>query len=86
MPKLYKLICSIINALPIDINFDLSQFASFFESILQNSQQSNSDFILNENDNQSNFLVSQKVTTLFTQTTESAFKKSKNQRTDEQRN
>lgn len=87
-PKLHKLICSGINDLPVGINFDLSQSASFSQSTSQSSQQSNVESILSEEDSQLSFLGSQEVTptTSFTQTNEPAFKKSKNKRaTDSQR-
>lgn len=73
-------ICSAINDLPIDINFDLSQSASFSQPTPQISQQSNTESRLSENDDQSNFLVSQEVTptTSFTQTTERVSKKPRN--------
>ncbi len=79
MPKLHKLICSSIDDLPADINFDLSQSASFFQSTPQRSQQSNAKSVLDEDDSQSSFLASQEITptTSFTQTTEPVFKKSK---------
>lgn len=84
MPILYELICSAIDDLPAGINFDLSQSASFSQSTLQGSQQSNAaDSILGEEDeSQSSFLASQEVTptTSFTQANEPAFKKPKNQR------
>ncbi len=84
MPKLHKLICSAIDDLPAGINLDLSQSASFSQSIPQGSQQSNAaDSILGEEDeSQSSFLASQEVTptTSFTQTTERASKRPKNQR------
>ena len=81
-PKLHKLICSGIDDLPAGINFDLSQSASFFQSTPQSLQQSNAESILGEDDSQSSFLASQEITptTSFTQTTEPAFKKSKNKR------
>ncbi|KAI9759188.1 MAG: hypothetical protein M1835_000442 [Candelina submexicana] len=82
IPILHKKICSAINDLPADINFDLSQSASFPRSSPQSSQQSNADSVLGKDDSQSSFLVSQEVTptTSYTQTTEPAFKKPKNKR------
>ena len=86
-PKLHKLICSGIDDLPAGINFDLSQSASFSQSTPQSSQQSNVESILGEDDSQSSFLASQEVTptTSFTQATEPAFKKPRNQRANGQR-
>lgn len=82
MPKLHELICSGIDELPAGINFDLSRSASFSQSIPQNLQQSNADSALDDNDSQSSSLASQEVTptTSFTQATEPAFKKPRNQR------
>jgi len=80
--KLHRMICSAIDDLPAGINFDLSQSASFSQSTPQSSQQSNAESILGEDDGQSSFLASQEVTptTSFTQTTEPAPKKPRNQR------
>ncbi len=80
--KLHKLICSGIDDLPADINFDLSQSASFAQSTPQSSQQSNVGSVLGEDDSQSSFLASPEITptTSFTQTTERASKKPRNQR------
>ena len=80
--KIHKLISSGIDDLPAGINFDLSQSASFSQSIPQSSQQSNAESILGEDDSQSSILASQEVTptTSFTQATEPAFKKPRNQR------
>ena len=85
--KLHKLICSTIDDLSSDISFDLSQSASFSQSTSQNSQQSNTESMLSEDDSHLSFLNSQDVTpnTSSTHTNESAFKKPKNQRADEQR-
>jgi len=82
MPIQHKRICSAIDNLPADINFDLSQSASFSQSTPQSSQQSNAESILGEDDGQSSFLASQEVTpnTSFTQTTEPVSKKPRNQR------
>ena len=73
--KLHKIICSGIDDLPAYINIDLSQSAP------QSSQQSNAESILGEDDNQASFLGSQQntPTTSFTQTTEQASKKPRNQ-------
>lgn len=78
-PNLHKLICSGIDDLPDDINFSLSQSASFSQPTPQRSQQSAAEFVLGEDDSQSSFLASQEVTPAasFTQITESAFKKPK---------
>ena len=72
--KLHKLICSAIDDLPADINFNLPQSASFSQSTPQSLQQSNVESILDEDDGQSSFLTSQEVTptTSFTQKTEPA--------------
>ena len=80
--KLHELICSAINDLPADLTFDLSQSASFSQSIPPSSQQSNANSVPGENDSQSSFLASKEVTptTSFTQATEPAFKKPRNQR------
>ncbi|KAL8698607.1 MAG: hypothetical protein Q9201_006476 [Fulgogasparrea decipioides] len=80
MPKLHKLICSAIDDLPAGINFDLSQSASFSQSVPQSSQQSNAESTLGEDDSHFSFLASQEVTppTSLTQATEPAFKKPKN--------
>ncbi|KAL9123660.1 MAG: hypothetical protein Q9217_006929 [Psora testacea] len=82
MPKLYKLISSAIDNLPADINFDLSQSASFSRSTPQSSRQSNVESAVSEVESQSSFLVSQEVTptTSFIQATEPALKKPRNQR------
>ena len=81
---IHKLICSGIDDLPAGINFDLSQSASFSQPTPHGSQQSNAaDSILGEEDeSQLSFLASQEVTptTSFTQTTERASKKPRNQR------
>jgi len=84
MPLHLKRICSAIDELPPDINFDLSQAASFSQSEPQSSQQSNAEYtwMPEEDDSQSSLVGSQEVTptTSFTQTTERASKKSRNQR------
>ncbi|KAI4230586.1 MAG: hypothetical protein L6R40_007998 [Gallowayella cf. fulva] len=78
MPILHKRICSAIEDLPAGINFDLSQSASFSQSTPQSSQQSNVESTLGEDDS---FLASQEVTpTSFTQATEPAFKRPRNER------
>lgn len=86
-PKVHKLICSAIDDLPVGINFDLSQSASFFQSTPQGSQQSNAESILGEEDSQSSFLGAQEVTpsTSFTPENEPAFKRPRNKRADGQR-
>jgi len=84
MPIHHKRICSAIDDLPPDIDFSLSQSASFSQSGPQSSQQSNAEstFMLDEDDSQSSAVGSQEVTptTSFTQTTERASKKPRNQR------
>jgi len=74
----HKRICSAINDLSSDIDFNLSQSASFLQSESQSSQQSNVKFTLMNEDDSS----LQEVTSiiLFTQTIERASKKSRNQR------
>ncbi|KAL9616322.1 MAG: hypothetical protein Q9160_008801 [Pyrenula sp. 1 TL-2023] len=81
MPLHIKRICSAVDDLPPDIDFELSQSASFSQSTPQSSQQSNAESILGEDDSQSSFLASQEVTptTSFTQA-ERASKKPRNQR------
>lgn len=85
--KLHKMICSGIDDLPDGISFDLSQPASFSGSTPQNSQQSNAESLPGEDDDQMSLLASQEVTptTSFTQATEPAFKKPRNQRAGGQR-
>ncbi len=82
--KLHKIICSGIDDLPADIDFDLSQFASFSQPGPQSSLQSDveSTYMLDEDDNQSGAVGLQEITptTSFTQTTERASKKPRNQR------
>jgi len=82
MPLHIKRICSAIDDLPPDIDFDLSQSASFSQSEPQSSQQSNVGSMLGQDDSQSSFLGSQEIppTTSFTQTTERASKKPRNHR------
>jgi len=82
MPIQHKRIRSAIDDLPADINFDLSQSASFSQSTPQSSQQSNAESLLGEDDGQSSFLAWQEVTpaTSSTQTTERVSKKPRNQR------
>ena len=77
--KFHELICSGIDDLSADINFDLSQF--FSQSTPQNSQQSNTESALSEHDSQLSFLSLQEVTSItsFTQTLKSAFKKLRNE-------
>ena len=76
--KLHKRICSAIDSLPADINFDLSQSASFSQATPPQSSQRSMD----EDDIQSGILTSQEVTpdTSFAQSAEPAFKKSKSER------
>ena len=82
MPKLHTSICSTIDDLPADINFDFSQSASFSQSTPQSSHRSDVGSMFDEDDSQSRFLASQQLTptTSFTQTTERASKKPRNQR------
>ncbi|MCJ1352074.1 MAG: hypothetical protein MMC33_002058 [Icmadophila ericetorum] len=84
MPLHLKRICSAIDELPSDINFDLSQVASFSQSEPQSSQQSNAKYteMLGEDDSQPSVVGSQKVTptTSFTETTERASKKLRSKR------
>lgn len=79
MPILHKRICSAIEDVPAGINFDLSQSASFSQSTPQSSQQSNVESTLGEDDS---FLASQEVTPTmsFTQGTEPACKRPRNER------
>ena len=88
MPIQHKRICSAIDELPPDIDFDLSQSASFSQSGPQSSQQLNAESVgmLEESDSQSSIAGSQEVTptTSFTQTTERASKKPRNQGAAEQ--
>ncbi len=86
MPIHHKRISSAIDDLPPDIDFSLSQLASFSQSGSQSFQQSNSEStLIDEDDSQSSAVSSQEVTptTSFTQTTERASKKPRNQRTIE---
>ena len=87
MPSLHRRICSAIDDLPAGINFDLSQSASFSQPTPQSSQQSNAESILGDDDSQFSFVASQDVTptTSFTQATEPASKKLRNQRAGGQR-
>lgn len=88
MPIQHKRICSAIDELPSDLDFDLSQSASFSQSGPQSSQQSNAESLgmLEEPDSQSSIAGLQEVTptTSFTQTTERASKKPRNQGAAEQ--
>ena len=83
-PIQHERICSAIDDLPSDIDFDLSQSASFSQSGPRSSQQSNPEsvWMLEEADSQSSIAGSQEVTptTSFTQTTERPSKKPRNQR------
>ena len=84
-PKIQKLICSAIDDLPPDIDFDLSQSAYFSQSTPQSSQQSDAEPVLREDGSQSSFLASKEVTpnTSFTQASEPAFKKPRHPRAGE---
>ena len=86
MPIHVKRICSAIDELPPDIDFGLSESASFpqeFES--QSSQQLNAEStsMLGEDDSQSSLVASQDITpdTSVSQRTKRGFKKPKNNRT-----
>lgn len=81
MPNLHKVICSAIDDLPVGIDFELSQSASFSQPTPQSSQQSNAESILGD-DSQLSFVTSQDVTptTSFTQAAEPASKKPRKQR------
>ena len=83
MPIQYKRICSAIDELPSDIDFDLSQSAFFSQSDRQSSQLSHAEsaWMLEEANSQSSIASSREVTpsTSFTQTTERASKKPRNE-------
>lgn len=85
---LHKKICSAIDDLPTDIDFDPFQSASFSQSESENSQQSNieSTYTLNKDDNQSDVVSSQEVISIifFIQIIERASKKSRNWRAAKQ--
>ena len=86
MPIHLKRICSVINELPPDIDFGLSQSASFPQNLdLQSSQQPNTEStsLLEEDDSQSSLVAPQDITpdTSFSQRTEREYKKPKNNRT-----
>jgi len=86
MPTHLKRICSAIDDIPSDIDFGLSQSASFAEGLeLQNSQQSNAESI-SELEVDDSLVGSQDNTpnTSFTQSTERQFKKPRNKRAAEQ--
>lgn len=79
IPIQHKRICMAIDLMP-DINFGLSQTASFPQSAPQSSQQSNADPIIGEGDSQPSFLASQEITptTSFAPTIEPLSKKPRN--------
>ena len=81
-PKLHKLVCSALDDLPADINFEPSQSASFSDSSSQSLQQSGTGSRVGEENSQSSLLFSEEVTptTSFTQPTESASKRPRKQR------
>ena len=83
MPVQYRRICSAINQLPSDIDFDLLKSAYFSQSGCQSSQLSNakSAWMLTGANGQSSIASSQEVTSItsFTQTTERASKKPRNE-------
>ncbi|KAI9752011.1 MAG: hypothetical protein M1835_001140 [Candelina submexicana] len=86
MPTHLKRICSAIDEIPPEIDFGLSQSASFAEGLdLQNSQQSNAEPI-SELEVDDSLVDSQDNTpnTSFTQSTERQFKKPRNKRAAEQ--
>jgi len=86
MPTHLKRICSAIDEIPPDIDFGLSQSASFTEGLeLHNSQQSNAESI-SEFEVDDSLVASQDNTpnTSFTQSTERQFKKPRNKRVAEQ--
>ena len=91
MPIYLKKICSAIDDLPSNINFDLSQSASFSQSGSESSQQyyAKSTLMPNRDDSQSSFVMgSQEVipTTAVSSKVERASKKPRNQRAlDQQR-
>lgn len=84
MPFHLKRICVAIDELPPDIDFDLSQAASFSQSEPQSSQQLNAEYtwMPEGEDSLSSLVGSQGVTptTSLTQTTERVSKKPRNQR------
>ena len=88
MPIHYKRICSAIDDLPSNIDFDLSQSASFSQSGCQSSRLSDveSAWMLKGTNSQSNIASSQEITptTSVTQTTERASKKLRNKSTADQ--
>ena len=89
MPIYLKRICSVIDELPPDIDFGLSQSASFPQNLdIQSSQQSNTEStsLPEEGDSQSSLVASQDITpdTSFSQRTEREYKKPKNNRTSGQ--
>ena len=84
--RLHKLICSGIDDMPADINFDLSQSASFSQSTPPISQQSNLGSTPSVDNSQLSSATSQNVssTTSFAHPNEPASKKSrKKQATDQ---
>lgn len=85
--KFHDTICSAINDLSLDINFDFSQSASFSQSTPQSSQRSNIKSLPGEDDSQLSFLGPQEITpsTSFIYTNEPAFKKPKNRQAAGQR-
>ena len=86
MPLHHKRICSAIDEIASDIDFGLSQSASFAEGVeLQNSQQSNAESV-SELEVDDSLVGSQDNTpnTSYTQSTERQFKKPRNKRGAEQ--
>ena len=89
MPIHLERICSVVDELPPDIDFGLSQSASFPQNLdLQSSQQPNTEStsLLEEDDSQSSLVAPQDITpdTSFSQRTEREYKKPKNNPTSEQ--
>ena len=89
IPIHLKRICSVIDELPPDIDFGLSQSASFPHDLdLPSSQQSNTEStsLPEESNSQSSLIASQDITTdtSFSQRTEREYKKPKNNRTSGQ--
>ena len=73
MPAHFKRICSAIDQIPSNMDFDISELD------LQFSQQSNAPSELEEDDSQASFITSadNTPTTSFTQQTENIFKRLK---------
>ena len=80
--KLHKLIYSAIDDLPNGINLDPSQSASFSQSTTPVSRQSNANYALGGDDDQSSFAASEegRASRTFGHTAEPVFKKPRNQK------